>query len=78
MSEAGKKVLHELTTGNIEARVGRAVDKAHYFKDRSLLQTEVYIRKNPIQAVGYAAGIGFAVGVLVSSILLTSTQSSKD
>lgn len=74
MSSVGKTIVKELTTGNVEARVGRAVDNAIYWKDRSLLETEVYIRKNPMQSVGYAAAAGFVAGVLLSAILLTGSK----
>ncbi|MEM9399181.1 MAG: hypothetical protein AAF984_03155 [Verrucomicrobiota bacterium] len=77
MSGVVKTITRELTTGNVEARVGRVMDNATYWKDRSLLEAEVYIRKNPVQSVGYAAAAGFVAGVLISAILLTRSE-NKD
>jgi ElaB/YqjD/DUF883 family membrane-anchored ribosome-binding protein len=51
------------------ARLNAAYETAREKSSQALRQAEAYVRKSPIEAVGYAAGISAVIG-LVAGLLI--------
>jgi ElaB/YqjD/DUF883 family membrane-anchored ribosome-binding protein len=62
--EARRKVAAALESAR--GRLQEAQDSALQMGDEALKSTEKYVRENPWQAVGIAAGVGLVIGVLLS------------
>lgn len=58
----GKRILHEMTLGNAEARLGRSVEKTMRKAERLAMETERYIVRNPWKAAGAALLVGVVIG----------------
>ncbi|SIT40433.1 conserved hypothetical protein [Paraburkholderia piptadeniae] len=50
----------------LQAALGGAQTSAHRRYRSATVQTERYVRQNPWQSLGIAAGVGFALGLLAS------------
>jgi ElaB/YqjD/DUF883 family membrane-anchored ribosome-binding protein len=50
----------------LQAALGDAQTSAHRRYRSATVQTERYVRQNPWQSLGIAAGVGFALGLLAS------------
>jgi len=69
--EAGDRVEDararaERTLGAAKARLGALEDQVGTRARESLGEAEAYVRNNPWQSIGIAAGLAFIVGVIVS------------
>ena len=62
--EARRKVTAALESAR--GRLQEAQASALEMGDEALKSTEKYVRENPWQAVGIAAGVGLVIGVLLS------------
>ena len=63
-TEARRRIQASLDTA--KARLRAAQDSAMHMGEDAIHNTEVYVRDNPWQAVGIAAGVGLILGVLIS------------
>lgn len=72
MSKLSKSLVNEMTWGNVENRLGRMLDEVEHQKEKVLLETEVYVRRNPVQSSMIAAATGFVAGALLTALVLRS------
>jgi ElaB/YqjD/DUF883 family membrane-anchored ribosome-binding protein len=64
VGEARKKILESLETAKV--RLHDAERAALRHGEDAMIATEEYVKRNPWQSVGIAAGIGLVLGVLLA------------